>query len=71
MEERFPYLAGPKREKLVELRMSKAVLYLTEPELVRLLAKDPELWRRGLRRGKFVKRTRAMERRQIKCGTKR
>lgn len=60
MEERPPYLAGPKREKLIAIKMTKATLFLTEPELVQLLTKDPELWLEGIRRGKYVKRARAV-----------
>jgi len=59
VEERSPYLAGPKREKLIAIKMTKATLFLTEPELSRLLAKDPELWREAIRRGKHIRRARA------------
>lgn len=72
MEEQPPYLTSkPKREKLIPVRMTKAILYLTESELVRLLSLNPELWQRAIRRGKRIKLERAAKRRQIKCGIKR
>ncbi|MCL6561278.1 MAG: hypothetical protein K6U74_21320 [Firmicutes bacterium] len=57
--------------KLIPVRMTKAVLYLTEPELVRLLAKDPALWQKAIRRGKFVRRARAARGPKIKGGAER
>ena len=59
MEERSPYLAGPKREKLIAIKMTKATLFLTEAELSRLLTREPELWAAAVRRGKCVLRARA------------
>lgn len=56
MEERPPYLAGPKREKLIAIRMTKTTLFLTESELSRLLVKDPELWAAAIKRGKAIRR---------------
>jgi hypothetical protein len=50
--------------KLVEIRMTKTTLYFTEPELVRLLAKDPELWREAIRRGKFIRRAKLKTRKK-------
>jgi hypothetical protein len=44
--------------RLIEIRMTKTTLYLTEPELVRLLAREPELWREAIRRGKCIQRAR-------------
>ncbi|MEW6425187.1 MAG: hypothetical protein AB1523_10665 [Bacillota bacterium] len=56
MEEQTPYLAGPKRKKLIAIKMTKTTLFLTESELSRLLAKDPALWREAIRRGKHIRR---------------
>lgn len=53
--------------KLIEIRMTKHTLFLTEHELAHLLSRDPELWRAAVKRGKAIKRQRAAERRQIKC----
>jgi hypothetical protein len=44
--------------RLIEIRMTKTTLYLTEPELVRLLSRDPEIWREAIRRGKYIQRAR-------------
>jgi hypothetical protein len=57
MKEQIPHPAGkPKREKLIAIKMTKATLFLTEPELVRILAKEPELWAAAIKRGKFIRR---------------
>ncbi|SHF70639.1 hypothetical protein SAMN02745218_02922 [Desulfofundulus australicus DSM 11792] len=72
MEEQTPHLAGrPKREKLIAIKMTKATLFLTEPELSRLLAKDPALWTEAVRRGKYMKRARAARGPKIKEGADR
>lgn len=42
--------------RLIPVRMTKTTLYLTEPELVRLLSADPDLWAEAVRRGKRIKR---------------
>lgn len=42
--------------KLVRLAMTKTILYLTEQELVKLLAADPDLWKKAIQRGKYEKR---------------
>jgi hypothetical protein len=44
--------------KLVEIRMTKTTLYLFESELVDLLKARPDIWERGIRRGKWEKRKR-------------
>jgi hypothetical protein len=50
-------LAGrPKQTRLVEIRMTKTTLYLTEQELAGLLSRDPVLWKLAIRRGKGIKR---------------
>lgn len=55
-------------EKMIEIKAPRCLLLLTPAELTALLARDPELWRRAIRRGKLEKRTRsteARERRQV------
>ena len=49
-------------EKYVELKLTKYRLYLTEQELTRLLAKDPDKWAEWIKRGKGF--TRAAKARQ-------
>lgn len=72
MKEQIPHPAGkPKQEKLIAIKMTKTTLFLTESELSRLLAKDPELWAAAIRRGKRIKRQEAQERRKPKCAIKR
>jgi len=59
MEGQTPYQAGkPAKEKLIKVKMTKTILFLYEHELVRLLARDPALWREAIRRGKFALRQR-------------
>lgn len=41
---------------MLEIKLPKCVLYLTEQELTGLLAKDPELWKTSLKRGKAFTR---------------
>jgi hypothetical protein len=48
-------------ERMIELKLTKCLLFLTESELISLLARDPDLWRQAIRRGKWEKRTRAAE----------
>ncbi len=49
--------------RLIEIRLTKCRLFLTEPELIGLLARDPELWKQVIRRGKAVARARRERRR--------
>ena len=48
-------------EKLIPLKLTKCELYLTEAELTSLLARDKDLWKRAIQRGKWEHRTRATE----------
>lgn len=67
VEQQTQYQAGrPKQEKLIEIRMTKATLYLTEAELSRLLARDPGLWREAVKRGKAIARVEKAGRRFLK-----
>lgn len=49
--------------KLIEIRMTKHTLFLTERELAHLLSRDPELWAAAIKRGKAIKRRRAADER--------
>ncbi len=44
--------------KMLEIKMQRCILYLTEPELQSLLTRDPELWKTALKRGKAFTRSR-------------
>lgn len=46
---------------MIEIRMTKCLLLLTEQEIQRLLAKEPELWKLALYRGKHHKRAQRFE----------
>lgn len=48
---------------MVEIRLAKCLLVLTESELRGLLARDQDLWITALRRGKSVMRQRQAEKR--------
>lgn len=48
---------------MVEIKLQKCLLVLTESELRSLLARDPALWELALRRGKSVLRARQQEQR--------
>lgn len=54
----------PGREVLVEIRLPKCRLVLTQGELLDLLARDPDTWQRALERGKAVLRQRRFEERE-------
>lgn len=45
-------------EPMLEIRLPRQTLFLTEKELTSLLAKDPNLWKLALRRGKGILRQR-------------
>ncbi|MBE3585470.1 MAG: hypothetical protein IMW94_04790 [Thermoanaerobacter sp.] len=55
--------------RLIEIRLTRCRLFLTEPELISLLARDPELWKAAIRRGKAIIRARRERRLRPKCGT--
>lgn len=52
--------------EFLEIKISRCRLFLTETEIISLLARDPELWRQALKRGKGIIRTRGTERREVK-----
>lgn len=49
---------------MIEIRLRKYRLFLTESEITSLLEHDPELWERAIRRGKGVLRYRKDKYRQ-------
>ncbi|MDI6709469.1 MAG: hypothetical protein QME76_02075 [Bacillota bacterium] len=49
--------------RLVELRIRRALLVLSEQELIDLLRRDPGLWQQALLRGKALKRARLAQER--------
>lgn len=51
---------------LIEVKLTRQTLLLTEKEIVSLLAINPELWEVALRRGKGILRVRANGNRQAK-----
>jgi len=51
--------------KLIEIRMSKCVIYLYEQELAHLLSFNPELWAAAIKRGKAIKRARTSQSRGL------
>lgn len=53
-------------EKLLELKMTKCTLFLTETEINKLLAQQPKLWETALKRGKGILRNRQHEGRKEK-----
>jgi len=50
---------------VIEIRLKKYRLFLTENELQSLLARDPDLWKTAIRRGKAVLRARAARKREV------
>jgi len=48
----------------VLIRLTKQLLVLYEHELIGLLARDPALHAKAIRRGKFYRRAEALERRE-------
>jgi len=52
--------------RLIEIRLTKCRLFLTESELINLLTKDPALWAAAIKRGKWIIRGRKIQERQAK-----
>jgi hypothetical protein len=67
MEERAVYrVPGRPEERLIEIKLSRCWLILTERELVSLLARNHALWVRAIRRGKHRRRAEKNASRQAK-----
>lgn len=54
----------PGRDVLVEIRLPKCRLVLTQGELLDLLSRDPPTWERAIQRGKAVLRQRRFQQRE-------
>ncbi len=61
MEPQTVYTTSP---KMIEVKMSKCSLFFTEEEIVSLLAKNKELWIKGIGRGKAFLRNKAARKRE-------
>ena len=53
---------------MIEIRLRKCRVFLTEEEVEHLLKHDPELWEAALKRGKAIVRARQRSERQRKEG---
>lgn len=51
--------------RYIEIKITKATLFLTESELINLLARDPPLWEKAIKRGKAFRRAAAQEQREV------
>jgi hypothetical protein len=51
---------------MIEIRLTKCRVFLTEQEIERLLKHEPELWQTALKRGKAITRARQRRERQRK-----
>jgi len=51
---------------LIEVKLTRQTLLLTEKEIVSLLALSPELWKTAIKRGKGILRVRKNGNRQAK-----
>lgn len=51
---------------MIEIRLPKCRVFLTEREIESLLKHDPELWEAALKRGKAITRARQRRERQQK-----
>lgn len=54
----------------IEIRMRRCRLFLTEAEIISLLAHNESLWTEALKRGKAFTRTRQASERQVKVPQK-
>ena len=52
--------------ELHEIKLPKCLLVLTRGELISLLKHDPNIWQRGLKRGKALRRARQTAKREKK-----
>ena len=54
-------------QKMIEVKLTKCTLFLTEQEINGLLAQNPALWEAAIQRGKAIKRhEQAKQRNSIK-----
>lgn len=48
--------------RLIEIKLPRCLVVLTEAEILTLLRANPLIWERALRRGKFARRAAARQR---------
>lgn len=53
-------------DRFIEIKLQKYKIFLTEPEIMSLLAKDEKLWTEALKRGKAFTRARSAAGRNVK-----
>lgn len=53
--------------RLIEIKLPKCTLFMSEAELISLLATNPELWKMAVKRGKAILRARRERRRRKAC----
>jgi len=51
-------------EKLIEAKLPKCTVFLTQSEMMQLLKHDPEIWKNALQRGKYILRSRKQRMRE-------
>ncbi len=52
------------KENLIEVKMPKCTLFLTNGEMQQLLKHDPDIWKNSLQRGKSILRSRKQKARE-------
>ncbi len=52
---------------MIRVRLPKCVVILTPNELLAMLQAHPDIYERGLRRGKYARRAEAAARRMTRC----
>lgn len=52
--------------ELLEIKLPKCLIVLTKGELIAILKHNPDIWQRGLKRGKAVRRARQTVKREKK-----
>ncbi len=57
-------MSQPAEMRLIEVKLTKYTLILTEAELGYLLAGCPAIWQNGIQRGKAARRAQAAEKRR-------
>jgi len=53
-------------EQMIEIKMPRCLICLTEQEIMDLLKSKPEVWAEALKRGKSIQRQRQAAQRNIK-----
>lgn len=64
MKEQAICKAGEPKPRLIEIKMSRYTLFMTEAEILSLLAKDRELWAKAIGKGKALLRHEAARERE-------